>query len=269
MHDGAVVVTSFPSAAVLDAFDLHGEPARLPGGQGDAFRVGDVVVKFVTDPDEAQWTQGVLDRIAPDGFRCAEPVATTEGRWVHQCWTANVFVGGLRPVAPDWDRVIEIGLRFCAAADRARQHDDAVLAGRTHRWAVADRVAWEEQEVALSGVAGEVLGELLVGLRAGRRDRHFVHGDLSGNVFVDDRDTPVILDVSPYLRPCRWAAAIVLADAVLWHGADVDLLRSFDGDGADLVRRALVFRFVADQLSDHPHPESLVDSYRIPLEALT
>ncbi len=247
-----------------------GEPARLPGGQGDAFRVGDTVVKFVTDADEAEWTQDLLHRIEQDGFRCAEPVATTEGRWVHHSWTANEFVAGLRPVAPDWDRLIEIGLRFCDAAERARPRDVAVLARRTHRWAVADRVAWDQQPVALTGAAGELLDEMLLGLMNTRGERHFVHGDLSGNVFVDDRQTPVILDVSPYLRPRRWAAAIVVADAVLWHGADMNLVRTFTNDaaGSDLMRRALVFRFVADQLSEHPQPQSLVDSYRTMLHAL-
>jgi uncharacterized protein (TIGR02569 family) len=265
------VSTPFPSAAVVDAFGLHGEPARLAGGQGDVFRVGDTVVKFVIDAEEADWTQDLLHRMDQDGFRCAEPVATTEGRWVHQSWCANEFVPGLRPVAPDWDRLVEIGLRFCDAAERARRRDDDALAGRTHRWAVADRVAWEQQPLALTGTAGELLDEMLDGLVDIRRERQFVHGDLSGNVFVDDRHTPVILDVSPYLRARRWAAAIVLIDAVLWHGAGMNLLRTLtsDTDGTDLVRRALLFRFVADQLSQTSQPPSPVDSYRNTLHALT
>jgi hypothetical protein len=112
---------------------------------------------------------------------------------------------------------------------------------------------------------------MLDGLVDVPRETQFVHGDLTGNVFVDDRQTPVILDVSPYIRPRGWAAAIVLVDAVLWQGADTSLLRTYasDADTSDLVRRALVFRLVADQLSEHRRSESLVDPYRIALAAIS
>jgi uncharacterized protein (TIGR02569 family) len=261
----------FPSSAVLRAFGLRGEPERLPGGQGDAFVVGNAVIKFVADSGEAEWVQGLLHRLDQDGFRCADPLLTTGGRWVHEGWIANAFIADLRPVAPDWDRVIEFGLRFCDAAETARHGDGSVLARRTHRWAVADRVAWNEERVTFPDPAGALLDELLLELVDDPNEVQFVHGDLSGNVFMDARRTAVILDVSPYIRPRRWATAIILADAVLWHGADVDSIRSYasDASGSDLMRRALVFRLVADQLSDHPQPQSLVSPYHIALDALT
>jgi uncharacterized protein (TIGR02569 family) len=255
---------------VISAFGLRGEPVAVSGGQGDAFLVDDAVVKFVLDAAESEWVQDLTRRVQQDGFRCADPIATSDGRWVHEGWIANEFIAGLRPVGPDWDRLIEIGLRFCDAADRVRQHDEHVLRARTHRWAIADRVAWERDPLPQQGTAADLLDEMLGSLVDIPRETQFVHGDLSGNVFVDDRQTSVILDVSPYIRPRRWAAAIVLVDAVLWHGADTSLLRTFasDADGSDLVRRAVVFRFVADQLSQPRRSQSLVDPYRIALAAL-
>jgi fructosamine-3-kinase len=101
-----------------------------------------------------------------------------------------------------------------------------------------------------------------------------VHGDLSGNVHVDRSGTPVVLDFSPYLRPREWAAAIVIADAVLWNGAPLSLARSFASTrpGRDLLARALIFRIVADQLAttdrtDRRHGAHL-DPYRRVLAAL-
>lgn len=81
-------------------------------------------------------------------------------------------------------------------------------------------------------------------------ERHFVHGNLAGNVLEKDGEL-VILDVSPYRRHRRYAAVIVIADAVLWHGANPSLATDFIADAMDrdLLGRALTFRLVADDLA--------------------
>ena len=81
-----------------------------------------------------------------------------------------------------------------------------------------------------------------------------MHGDLSGNVHQARDGVPVILDVSPYLRPAGWAATIVVVDAVLWNGTDPSFAVDFaTGDAPrDLVGRALLFRLVAEQLAMDP-----------------
>jgi uncharacterized protein (TIGR02569 family) len=259
-----------PGQDVVDAFGLEGVPVLLPGGQGDAFRVGDVVVKRAVDAAEAEWTQDLLLRIEQRGFRSADPVATVDGGWTHDGWLAHRFIPDLRPAAPDWDRVAAAGLLFCDAADAVRRPDGAALSRRTHRWAVADRVAWGEQQVPVGHSVADLLEDMRSRLSTGTRTGQFIHGDLSGNVFIDDRDMAVILDVSPYIRPREWCVAIVVADAVLWYGADVSLMRSFarDADRADLVVRALIFRLMADELSAQPTRESLLARYRLMLAVL-
>jgi hypothetical protein len=63
---------------------------------------------------------------------------------------------------------------------------------------------------------------------------------------------PVVLDVSPYLRPRRWAAAIVVCDALLWHHADPVLAHTLIANGErSLLFRALAFRLLADELASH------------------
>jgi hypothetical protein len=97
-----------------------------------------------------------------------------------------------------------------------------------------------------------------------------VHGDLTGNVYLDPSGAPVILDFSPYLRPRRWAVAIVFGDAVLWNGADLSLAASFatDPTDRDLFGRALIFRLVAEQVADNPRHEAHLQPYRDVLFAL-
>ena len=52
-----------------------------------------------------------------------------------------------------------------------------------------------------------------------------VHGDLTGNILFDDALAPAVIDVSLYWRPPAFASAIVVADALVWEGADETLLR--------------------------------------------
>jgi len=262
---------SAPSTAVLDAFGVGGAARRLGGGQGGAYLVDDIVVKRVDDPAETDWTCQLLSRLEPDGFRVSEPVSTTDRQWVYDGWAATRFITGLRSIVPRWGDVIAAGLRFCDAAERARDHDDGVLAARTHRWAVADRMAWGEQSVELSDETAALFADISAEFDDAARQSRFVHGDLSGNVFVDASGTPVVLDVSPYLRPRRWAAAIVVCDALLWHHADPDLARTLSAQGdRSLLFRALAFRLLADELAGRlSHGRPPYATYRTVLASLS
>src|SRR4051812_43101220 len=113
-------VSAAPSRSVIAAFGVRDEPVALTGGEGLAFRVGDVVLKRVHDVAEAEWTQSTLAGIDQDGFRVATPVRAASGLWVHDRWAASEFVPDLRPAAPHWEDIIECGLRFGDAAERAR-----------------------------------------------------------------------------------------------------------------------------------------------------
>jgi uncharacterized protein (TIGR02569 family) len=238
---------------VLEAFGCSGPIRLVPGGQGRTLLSDDVALKPADCPEETAWAQELLDLMEPDGFRIATPLRARSGAWVHEGWAAHRFVSGLRPLATAWDDVIAAGLAFGDAATRAwRAHGASELPARGPRWATADRVAWDEVSLA----APPEVAELCERLRAscgpidGRRE--VVHGDLSGNVFVAADGVPVVLDFSPYLRPRSWAAAIVTADAVLWHGAPPALLSAFahsESGRRDLAARALLFRLVADLLA--------------------
>src|ERR1700758_5531953 len=104
-----------PAPDVLAAFGARADPVLLPGGQGTAWRAGEVVLKPAGDPRVARWTadlyrdlnpQDPLDplaaRLAPlasrviaraarrdPGFRVPRPLRTVAeggatGHWVAQ-----------------------------------------------------------------------------------------------------------------------------------------------------------------------------------------
>jgi hypothetical protein len=74
-----------------------------------------------------------------------------------------------------------------------------------------------------------------------------IHGDLTGNVLFDDELPPAVIDLSPYFRPPAFASAVVVADALVWEGADASLLDALDRDGAlpQYLLRALIYRVAA------------------------
>jgi hypothetical protein len=107
---------------------------------------------------------------------------------------------------------------------------------------VADRVAWGERDL-------ELHPELIsVGTRLRRvleplGPPQVVHGDLTRNVLFGPALPPAIIDISPYWRPPEYAEAVVIADALSWHGASPALL-GLTNVSVAAVARALLFRLV-------------------------
>ncbi len=121
------------------------------------------------------------------------------------------------------------------------------LHGRDDRWAVADRVAWGELDVAVGRASAPLLARLRDVAAPVHLASQLIHGDVCGNVLLAPGLDPAIIDVSPYWRPAAYADAVVAVDALLWWGADASLLDDVGGaSGWDqLLVRAAIFRLVA------------------------
>ncbi len=104
--------------------------------------------------------------------------------------------------------------------------------------------------------------------RPGAADRanQLIHGDLTGNILFDDALAPAVIDVSLCWRPPAFASAIVVADALVWEGADETLLAAVAhlDRFEQFLARALIYRIVAaveggfeatdDELDDRYRP---------------
>ncbi|MGW6059273.1 aminoglycoside phosphotransferase [Streptomyces sp. NPDC055189] len=242
---------TLPGRDVLNAFRLTGRTVRLPGGEGNSVRVGDVVLK-PTGPDGefAEWLGDVMESLTEDGFRVARPLRAITGAWSHDGWAASRFVAGAEPdhaAAPRWLEVVAAGRAFHRAlADVPRP---GFLDRRRDWWAIGDRVAWQEEKADLLPALREPYDELAALLGPMPRVRpQLVHGDLTGNVLFAPGLAPAVIDFSPYWRPPAFGEAVVVGDALIWHGAGPELLHeaaSASGpDFVEYVARALVFRLV-------------------------
>jgi uncharacterized protein (TIGR02569 family) len=83
-----------------------------------------------------------------------------------------------------------------------------------------------------------------------------IHGDLGGNVLFHDELPPAVIDFSPYWGPVAFAAAIVVADALVWEDADARLLGAVSGteDFGQCLLRALIYRAVTEWLLNSQQP---------------
>jgi uncharacterized protein (TIGR02569 family) len=233
-----------PPAAVLAGFGLDGDPERLPGGQGVAFRIADTVVKPVRHADEAAWAASVLGALPQDGFRVAPSVAARDGRWVVDGWAAWRWVEG-RATRHRWTDVVAVGRRFTAAL--APVPPPALLRARQAPWPAADQAAWGERSADVPEPLRPLVERLMRHRRPVDLPVQLVHGDLTGNVLFADDLPPAVIDLSPYVRPATYPLAVVVVDALAWHGADEALVRALDDDpeSGQLLLRAALFRLYA------------------------
>ena len=194
----------------------------LPGGRGLAWRVGDLVLKPANIAAELAWQAEVLPTVRADGFRLAVPQRAADGALVVDGWAAWSYVAGEHRAGRLAD-VIVIGERFQRAIVGLPR--PAFIAARTDPWPIGDRVAWGEAPLELYRHI-EQIARLADVLEPVTDPCQLIHGDLTGNILFDDALAPAVIDLSLYWRPPAFASAIVVADALVWEGADETLLRS-------------------------------------------
>ena len=268
-----------PDPGVLAAFGARADPVPLPGGEGTAWRAGQVVLKPAGDPRVARWTAelyrdlGLLAGRAP-GFRVPRPLRAAArdgaardgaardeaaGDWVAGGWVAWQWLPGQPAswagVSPFWPRLIAASRAFHAAL--AGRPAPPWLGRDGSPWTAGDHVAWGERDpgsVLAAAAAGPLAGQLrglLAALRPVRLPSQLIHGDLGGNVLFSPASPPAVIDFSPYWRPAGLALAVAAVDALTWGGADPAILGELDGEPeiGQLLARAHVGRLVTEVVS--------------------
>jgi uncharacterized protein (TIGR02569 family) len=261
-----------PGPEVLASFGASADPVSLPGGEGTAWRAGEVVLKPAGDPRVARWTADLYRDLAicrAPGFRVPRPIRTAAGDWVAQdplagAWVAWQWLPGepasWAGVSPLWPRLIAASRAFHAAL--AGRPAPPWLGRDGSQWTVGDQVAWGERNpgsvlAAAPGPLAGPLRSLLAALRPVRLSAQLIHGDIGGNVLFAAGEPPAVIDFSPYWRPAGLALAVAAVDALTWSGADPAIL----GDLADqpeldqLLARAHVGRLVTELVSRRGDPD--------------
>jgi uncharacterized protein (TIGR02569 family) len=266
MSTAPIPAQPVPPPHVLDIFAVPEDPRPLQGGQGHSFVAGDLVLSPGRDAATCSWLNPVLARLAvdldttgPRALRIAMPIPSRDGRWVVDGWGASRYEPDSHP-CHDIDVLVATGRLLHARLASAQQSPPEGIRDRTDRWARAERATFDatkargtvtpgtgRRETPLAG-ADPLVAELVGRLE----DTHLgpdqlVHGDLAGNVLLDARGVPVVIDVAPYWRPALWAEAVCVLDAVLWLGADPGVMvRWAEGTRRQAMLRAGLFRLLSD-----------------------
>lgn len=243
-----------PSPEVLDLFAVPTHAVPLPGGQGRSVRAGDLVLSPGRDARTAAWLNPVMARLAADldhadprSIRVAMPIPARDLSWVVDGWGATRFEAGARPcqdlaVLRATARLLHAHL---AAALRAQPVE---LSARRDRWARAEQATFGADPplgILGAGLADEWRHDVDLG------PDQLVHGDLAGNVLLDAAGLPVVIDIAPYWRPALWAEAVLVLDAVLWHGSEREVMAQWaDGPRRQAMLRAVLFRLLSDVAAD-------------------
>ncbi len=239
---------------MLQAFAASGVPARLQGGQGTTWEVDGVVLKPIsTSPashDEANWIATVMECLPEAGFRVPRPIRSVDGQWVVDGWTASQRVDGEHALVDRWVDVLEVGGRFHDAL--AGIPRPAFLDRRRNPWSVGDEAAWCDTQPVVGDIFRPLVERLWNFLSPIAGASQIIHGDLTANVLFARHLDPAVIDFSPYFRPAGFALAIVVVDAIAWHGAQLAIARHLDhvSDRDQLIARAAIYRLVtADQVA--------------------
>jgi uncharacterized protein (TIGR02569 family) len=234
-----------PPAHVLAAFGVD-DATPLAGGQETSWRAGHLVIKPLDhEPDALEWLAGLYERLVFDRLRVASPIRALDGSLIVDGWTGWTFVAGTH-AQRRWPEIIDAGETFHRAL--ANLERPPFLDRRSDVWAIGDRVAWGELQLEQFAHAKHLM-RLAGHLKPIDLPSQLVHGDLGGNVLFKPGLPPAIIDFSPLWRPPGFASAIVVADALVWEGADETILDGVSqiGDFPQLLLRALIFRIVADR----------------------
>lgn len=211
------------------------------------------------DPQVSAWLNPLLARLAvrlderpgrrPRDVRIAMPVPARNCEWVVDGWGASRYEPGTT-ACHDVDVLLATGRVLHAELDSVVRSQPHVILQRTDRWAEAARLVFEHPDriSAASPIVRRLVDELV---DASIGPDQLVHGDLAGNVLLDARGAPVVIDMAAYWRPVRWAEAVCALDAVVGLGAPVTAMSRYGaGEERQAMLRAALFRLLSDPAAD-------------------
>jgi uncharacterized protein (TIGR02569 family) len=253
LHDDAdrSRLQSGPTPRSIAAFGVdESRLDRFPGGQGQVWTDGRVVLKSVGFEPERVWLCEVYAAwTAHDVVRVPEPVparrtpSRADPTWVVDGWSAHVLVPGRdAELLGELDQVREASDLFHGCVAGLERPD--WLDVRDDPWAYGDRLAWEGATPIGTPPILALMDRLAAALEPVSSPSQAVHGDVLPNVLLADGRPPAVIDWPLYYRPAEFANAIAITDAVTFRGAAPELLDEWavGPDWRQLLIRALLYR---------------------------
>jgi uncharacterized protein (TIGR02569 family) len=213
-----------PSEEVLHAFGATQIPIPLAGGQRQNYRSGQFVFKPARDNEETDWIAEFYLSAPSKSFRLPQPIRINTGGFVYKGWQAWCYIEG-QPGKGRWKEIVDICIQFHQEIAGVPK-PDYFPRREQNPWVIADKVTWRELAYDHHPRIAPAVEQLLHYLCSVDDQCQLVHGDFGGNVLFAEGLPPAIIDFSPYWRPLPFAVGVVIADAIVWEGADISLIEA-------------------------------------------
>ena len=213
-----------PTMEVLQAFGATENPSPMAGGQGRNYRSGNVVLKPAKDDEETSWIAAFYLSTQQNGFRLPKPIRSKYDGFVYGGWQAWEYANG-RPLKGNWVEKIDLCYQFHQQV--ADVPKPTYFSKREQNpWVIADKVVWGEMDIEHHPRIAPAVGQLKKCLKPVNEPSQLIHGDFGGNILFSSDLDPIIIDFSPYWRPVAFAIGVVIADAIVWEGANESLIEA-------------------------------------------
>jgi uncharacterized protein (TIGR02569 family) len=240
---------------VLKAFNCTGDPQKLEGGEGRSYRVGELVLKPVDDIARYEWVAELLTNIHSSEFRIAMPKRTELGEFTYLSWGATQFEPGVE-IHGRWPEKLAVCRELHNCLQRVQI---APLPPSSDPWTRAHQIAWSEtampQDVLLD--TRQMLAPLFQAYEPMTRSNRVIHSDMCGNILFADGMKPLIIDFSMTNGDQEYAEAILVADAIAWEKAPIELINELPATPVyrQMLLRAVNFRVITVALRFPGKPE--------------
>lgn len=115
-------------------------------------------------------------------------------------------------------------------------------------WNQAHEIAWQKAPVphTFDRQMVESIESLFVQYRPLQRTKCIIHSDICGNILFHESLIPCIIDFSPAFGPIEYAEAIMVAGAIAWENAPVEIVDMLPHSEhyRQLLLRAINFRLI-------------------------
>src|SRR3989344_3575153 len=101
-----------PIESIAIAFGSKEEFIPLKGGQGTAYRSGNIIVKPADGVEQSRWLAEIFSKLPEsDNVRLATPVRAITGEWIYEGFVAWTFLEG-EHIKGDYEKKIKGSFAF-------------------------------------------------------------------------------------------------------------------------------------------------------------
>ena len=130
---------------IINEFSDHiSKPVPLKGGQNTSFRIGNVVVKPISEPEKYIWLANELKNIKSNTLNIARPVLSKSGQYIIQGYGATRFMR-CKFYSNRLNEKLEASNAFHELVGKIVKPSSFME--WTSPWSLATQVAWEELSI--------------------------------------------------------------------------------------------------------------------------